>query len=136
MPRIARTEILSRLRTKIARGQPIVGGGAGTGLSAKCEEAGGIDLIVIYNSGRYRMAGPVRFLIPEGGVSAIDRPGQPFHDPEADRALFAAIEQDFRSGSNRKLQRLPLHINDEAFADALVAAWQEISVSSTHARRA
>jgi predicted TIM-barrel enzyme len=57
MPRIARTEILKRLRAKIARGQPIVGGGAGTGLSAKCEEAGGIDLIVIYNSGRYRMAG-------------------------------------------------------------------------------
>src|SRR4051794_32308037 len=57
MPRIAREEILSRLRAKIARGQPIVGGGAGTGLSAKCEEAGGIDLIVIYNSGRYRMAG-------------------------------------------------------------------------------
>src|SRR5437763_10036656 len=57
MPRIAREEILSRLRAKIARGQLIVGGGAGTGLSAKCEEAGGIDLIVIYNSGRYRMAG-------------------------------------------------------------------------------
>ena len=57
MPRIARTEILQRLRAKIASGQPIVGGGAGTGLSAKCEEAGGIDLIVIYNSGRYRMAG-------------------------------------------------------------------------------
>ena len=57
MPRIARSEILQRLREKIARGQPIVGGGAGTGLSAKCEEAGGIDLIVIYNSGRYRMAG-------------------------------------------------------------------------------
>src|SRR5262245_29839975 len=57
MPRIARSTILQRLRDKIARGQPIVGGGAGTGLSAKCEEAGGIDLIVIYNSGRYRMAG-------------------------------------------------------------------------------
>ena len=57
MPRIARTEILSRLRAKVANGEPIVGGGAGTGLSAKCEEAGGIDLIVIYNSGRYRMAG-------------------------------------------------------------------------------
>src|SRR5262245_5378832 len=57
MPRIARSEIIERLRKKIARGQPIVGGGAGTGLSAKCEEAGGIDLIVIYNSGRYRMAG-------------------------------------------------------------------------------
>lgn len=55
--RIARQTILERLRAKVARGQPIVGGGAGTGLSAKCEEAGGIDLIVIYNSGRYRMAG-------------------------------------------------------------------------------
>jgi predicted TIM-barrel enzyme len=55
--RIPRDKILERLRAKIARGQPIVGGGAGTGLSAKCEEAGGIDLIVIYNSGRYRMAG-------------------------------------------------------------------------------
>ncbi len=57
MPRIARQTILDTFRAKIARGEPIVGGGAGTGLSAKCEEAGGIDLIVIYNSGRYRMAG-------------------------------------------------------------------------------
>jgi len=57
MPRIARKEILAKFRGMIARGEPIVGGGAGTGLSAKCEEAGGIDLIVIYNSGRYRMAG-------------------------------------------------------------------------------
>jgi predicted TIM-barrel enzyme len=53
----SRAAILSRLRKKIADGRPIIGGGAGTGLSAKCEEAGGIDLIVIYNSGRYRMAG-------------------------------------------------------------------------------
>jgi len=53
----SRTEILKRLREKIARREPIIGGGAGTGISAKCEEAGGIDLIVIYNSGRYRMAG-------------------------------------------------------------------------------
>ncbi|VTU14959.1 LIV-I protein F [Variovorax sp. RA8] len=82
------------------------------------------------------MRGPLRFLIPEGGVSAIDRPGQPFHDPEADRALFAAIEQSFRAGADRKLQRLPLHINDEAFADALVAAWQELSMTPTRARRA
>ncbi|MBX3636676.1 MAG: phosphoenolpyruvate hydrolase family protein [Rubrivivax sp.] len=57
MSRIARQAILGRLHAKIAAGTPIVGGGAGTGLSAKCEEAGGIDLIVIYNSGRYRMAG-------------------------------------------------------------------------------
>jgi predicted TIM-barrel enzyme len=57
MPRIARTTLLERFRAKIAAGRPLIGGGAGTGLSAKCEEAGGIDLIVIYNSGRYRMAG-------------------------------------------------------------------------------
>jgi predicted TIM-barrel enzyme len=57
MPRIARQTILQRFRGMIERDEPIVGGGAGTGLSAKCEEAGGIDLIVIYNSGRYRMAG-------------------------------------------------------------------------------
>jgi len=73
------------------------------------------------------MRGPVRFLIPEQGVSAIDRPGQPFHDPEADRALFGAIESGFRPGANRRLVRLPLHVNDEAFADALVAAWREIA---------
>ena len=57
MPRIQRSTLLSRFRTKIAAGLPLIGGGACTGLSAKCEEAGGIDLIVIYNSGRYRMAG-------------------------------------------------------------------------------
>ena len=57
MARIARKDILDRFRGMIGRGEPIIGGGAGTGLSAKCEEAGGIDLIVIYNSGRYRMAG-------------------------------------------------------------------------------
>jgi predicted TIM-barrel enzyme len=57
MPRFDRSQLLQSFRDKIARGEPIIGGGAGTGLSAKCEEAGGIDLIVIYNSGRYRMAG-------------------------------------------------------------------------------
>jgi len=57
MPRIDRATILNNLRAKIDVGRPIIGGGAGTGLSARCEEAGGVDLIVIYNSGRYRMAG-------------------------------------------------------------------------------
>jgi predicted TIM-barrel enzyme len=57
MPCIARKTILEKFQAMIARREPIIGGGAGTGLSAKCEEAGGIDLIVIYNSGRYRMAG-------------------------------------------------------------------------------
>ncbi|MDN3516968.1 phosphoenolpyruvate hydrolase family protein [Aquisalimonas lutea] len=57
MSRWTRQQLVDRFRDMVDRGQPIVGGGAGTGLSAKCEEAGGIDLIVIYNSGRYRMAG-------------------------------------------------------------------------------
>jgi uncharacterized protein (UPF0261 family)/ABC-type branched-subunit amino acid transport system ATPase component len=80
------------------------------------------------------MSGPVRFLIPEGGVSAIDKPGQPFHDPEADRMLFTTIEQLFRSGADHRLVRLPLHINDEAFADALVAAWHDVAASPLAAR--
>jgi predicted TIM-barrel enzyme len=57
MPRIPRSDILKKFRGMVRRREPIIGGGAGTGLSAKCEETGGIDLIVIYNSGRYRMAG-------------------------------------------------------------------------------
>jgi predicted TIM-barrel enzyme len=57
VPKVPRSTLLAELRGKIDRRVPIIGGGAGTGLSAKCEEAGGIDLIVIYNSGRYRMAG-------------------------------------------------------------------------------
>jgi uncharacterized protein (UPF0261 family) len=82
------------------------------------------------------MRGPVRFLIPEDGVSAIDKPGQPFHDPEANRMLFGTIEQRFRAGPDRRLLKLPLHLNDEAFADALVAAWREIAHAPASARRA
>ena len=82
------------------------------------------------------MTGPVRFLIPEGGVSAIDKPGQPFHDPAADRALFDAIEANFRTTPQRRLVRLPLHVNDEAFADALVAAWNEVALPVTTPRMA
>jgi predicted TIM-barrel enzyme len=68
-----REAILDRLRRKIAQGRPIIGGGAGTGLSAKCEEAAGIDLIVIYNSGRYRMAGrgSLAGLLPFGNANDI-----------------------------------------------------------------
>lgn len=70
---IPRDTILARFRDMMANGIPIVGGGAGTGLSAKCEEAGGIDLIVIYNSGRYRMAGrgSLAGLMPYGDANAI-----------------------------------------------------------------
>jgi uncharacterized protein (UPF0261 family)/ABC-type branched-subunit amino acid transport system ATPase component len=82
------------------------------------------------------MRGPVRFLIPEGGVSAIDKPGQPFHDPAANAALFGAIEQGFRTGGDKRLLRMPHHLNDEAFAAALVAAWREVSSAGLRARRA
>ena len=70
---IPRQKILEKFRAMIAAGTPIVGGGAGTGLSAKCEEAGGIDLIVIYNSGRYRMAGrgSLAGLMPYGDANQI-----------------------------------------------------------------
>jgi predicted TIM-barrel enzyme len=68
-----RGEILHRLHSKVAEGRPIIGGGAGTGISAKCEEAGGIDLIVIYNSGRYRMAGrgSLSGLMPYGNANQV-----------------------------------------------------------------
>jgi predicted TIM-barrel enzyme len=73
--KLTRAAILARLRDKVARGQPIVGGGAGTGISAKCEEAGGIDLIVIYNSGRFRMAGrgSLAGMMPYGNANQIVR---------------------------------------------------------------
>ncbi len=69
----SRARIVERLRRKVAEGRPIIGGGAGTGISAKCEEAGGIDLIVIYNSGRFRMAGrgSMAGLMPYGNANAI-----------------------------------------------------------------
>jgi predicted TIM-barrel enzyme len=73
MSRETRSQILERFRRKVAEGRPIIGGGAGTGLSAKCAEAGGIDLIIIYNSGRFRMAGrgSLAGLMPYGDANAI-----------------------------------------------------------------
>ena len=73
-----------------------------------------------------RMTGPVRFLIPEGGVSGLDAPGKPFHDPEADRALFEAIERTVARTSQRQVIRVPAHINDPAFAAALEKAFRSI----------
>ncbi len=69
-----------------------------------------------------RMDGPVRFFLPEGGVSALDAPGQPFWDPEADAALFRALERSLRQTSNRQLIRLPRNVNDPEFASAIVGA--------------
>jgi uncharacterized protein (UPF0261 family) len=76
-----------------------------------------------------RMEGPVRFLIPEGGLSGLDRPGGPFWDPVANQALFDTLASNFRAGASRKLLRLPNHINDPAFADAVVATFNEITTS-------
>ena len=73
-----------------------------------------------------RMEGPVRFLLPLHGVSAIDAVGKPFHDPAADAALFAAIRRVFRLSANRKLIELDANINDPAFAAAAIAAFRDI----------
>lgn len=75
MSRTSRSDILKKLHQQRAAGVPIIGGGAGTGISAKCEEAGGIDLIVIYNSGRYRMAGrgSLSGLMPYGNANQVVR---------------------------------------------------------------
>ena len=82
-----------------------------------------------------RMEAPVRFLLPEGGVSALDAPGQPFHDPAADAALFKALEQTVRRTSSRQLVRLPHHVNDPQFAVALVDAFRALHGSGRLQRR-
>lgn len=87
MKQRTRAEILAGLREKVASGGLIIGGGAGTGISAKCEEAGGIDLIVIYNSGRYRMAGrgSLSGLMPYGNANEIVK--------EMAREVLTAVER-------------------------------------------
>ncbi len=74
-----------------------------------------------------QMNGPVRFLLPEGGVSMLDAPGQPFHDPAADNALFEAIEKTVRASPQRLVQRVRGNINDQPFVDAAVAAFRSIA---------
>src|SRR5258708_30368137 len=73
MSLFARDDILKRLNSQVKAGKPIVGGGAGTGISAKCAEAGGIDLLIIYNSGRFRMAGrgSLSGMMPYGDANQI-----------------------------------------------------------------
>ena len=88
------------------------------------EECGRIGRFIVDKLNR--MEGPVRFLIPDGGVSGLDAPDKPFWDSAADKALFDAIATNFRSGSNRKLIRVPHNINDAEFAAAAVAAFEDI----------
>jgi uncharacterized protein (UPF0261 family) len=73
-----------------------------------------------------RMDGPVRFFLPELGVSALDQKGQPFHDPQADAALFGALEQTVRQTATRQLIRVKRHINDAEFSAAVVAAFRAL----------
>lgn len=72
-------------------------------------------------------SGPVRFLLPEGGVSALDAPGQPFHDPHADAVLFDTLEREVRQTDSRRILRSPHHINDPEFAAELVALFGEVT---------
>jgi len=74
--------------------------------------------------------GPVRFLLPEGGVSMIDAPGQPFHDPDADAALFDAIESHVEQTAERTVIRIAANINDEAFVQATLAAFEDVTAGA------
>ena len=74
--------------------------------------------------------GPVRFLLPEGGVSMIDAPGQPFHDPDADEALFATIEANVVQTASRTVSRVAANINDEAFVEAVLAAFDDVMLTA------
>ena len=74
-----------------------------------------------------RMEGQVRFLLPEGGVSLLDVPGKPFHDPEADNALYEALERTVRQSARRRVERVKGNINDASFVDAAVAAFGSVT---------
>jgi len=76
-----------------------------------------------------QMTGVVRFFLPEGGVSALDAPGNAFWDPEANKALFTTLENTVRATANRQLLRVPHHINDPEFAELVVKTFR-----SFHAR--
>jgi uncharacterized protein (UPF0261 family) len=83
-----------------------------------------------------RMDGPVRFFLPELGVSALDQVGQPFHDPDADAALFRALDETVRRTANREVIRVRRHINDPEFAAAVVAAFRAMHGETRGRRRA
>ena len=74
-----------------------------------------------------QMDGPVRILLPLGGVSALDAPGQPFHDPEADNALFETLEKTVRQTARRRIERVDANINDEKFVDAVAGAFTSLA---------
>jgi uncharacterized protein (UPF0261 family) len=81
------------------------------------------------------MDGPVRFFLPEGGISALDAPGQPYWDTDADAALFRTLEQTVRHTGNRQLIRIKKHINDPEFAAAIVSAFRPLLGRAAGRRR-
>ncbi|WP_299549068.1 ABC transporter permease [uncultured Tateyamaria sp.] len=83
-----------------------------------------------------QMTGPVRFFLPEGGVSLLDAPGQPFWDPEADKALFRTLENTVRPTANRQLIRVPHNINDPEFADLVVRTFRSFHSAPARAKGA
>jgi uncharacterized protein (UPF0261 family) len=83
-----------------------------------------------------QMDGPVRFFLPEGGVSALDAPGQPFWDPEADAVLFGALERTVRQTGNRQLIRVKQNINDPEFAATIVSTFRTLLGRAGGRRRA
>ena len=82
------------------------------------------------------MDGPVRFFLPQGGLSALDAPGRPFADPQADEALFRSLEATVRQTASRRLIRLNQHINDPNFSAEVVAEFRRIIAGRTMRRRA
>ena len=82
-----------------------------------------------------QMDAPVRFFLPEGGVSALDAPGAAFHDPAADAALFSALERTVRATAARQIVRLPVHINDPQFSAAVVQAFRAMHGTTRGQRR-
>jgi uncharacterized protein (UPF0261 family) len=82
------------------------------------------------------MDGPVRFFLPEGGVSALDSPGRPFSDPNADEELFRALEATVRQTGSRRLIRVPAHINDPRFSAEVVAEFRRLFGNRVTRRRA
>jgi uncharacterized protein (UPF0261 family) len=82
------------------------------------------------------MDGPVRFLLPELGVSALDAQSHAFHDPQADAALFRALEQTVRQTASRQLIKVRRHINDPEFSAAIVAAFRALHGETSARRRA
>jgi uncharacterized protein (UPF0261 family) len=83
-----------------------------------------------------RMDGPVRFFLPEGGVSALDSPGRPFSDPNADTELFRALDATVRQTGSRRLIRMPEHINDPRFAAEIAAEFRRLFGNRLTRRRA